>query len=218
MSVKGFIIWMACLCIFLIFTLMNVGEVFKVFCDNPELYAYFLGGCLIMFVVDKYTSTNNQWLKTYHHENTHLLFNLITFRQILMLRVDADGGLVSSMGRSKWMLEAVSLSPYCFPLAAYIVMGFGYLFANDMSSVYALILGIAYFFHLLCIKSDFGEWPLMGRGQPDINQYPLSFSYLYIFSFWLFNTMIVLLSVRSDIVDAYLQMYDSFIGTIVSLF
>ena len=84
--------------------------------------------------------------------------------------------------------------------------------------LYALILGIAYFFHLLCIKSDFGEWPLMGRGQPDINQYPLSFSYLYIFSFWLFNTMIVLLSVRSDIVDAYLQMYDSFIGTIVSLF
>lgn len=218
MKVNQLLIWIGALLLFLLLICSAFDDVYKVVANNYERYIFFIVGCLIMFVVDKYTSTNNQWLKTYHHENTHLLFNLITFRQILMLRVDADGGLVSSMGRSKWMLEAVSLSPYCFPLAAYIVMGFGYFFANDMSSVYALILGIAYFFHLLCIKSDFGEWPLMGRGQPDINQYPLSFSYLYIFSFWLFNTMIVLLSVRSDIVDAYLQMYDSFIGTIVSLF
>lgn len=196
---------------------MNIGEVFKVFCNNPERYAYFLGGCLITFVVDRYTSKNNHVLKTFHHESTHMFVNLITFRKILMMRVDTNGGVVSSIG-SKWMLEAVSLSPYCFPLVAYIVMAFGYFFANDMSYIYAIILGVAYAFHLLCIKDDLGPWPVLGRHQSDINQYPLLFSYLYIFCFWLFNTFIVLLSVRKDIIAAYSSMFNSFKESIIAIF
>ena len=116
------------------------------------------------------------------------------------------------------MLEAVSLSPYCLPLAAYVVMIFGYFFANNMSGAYALILGVAYAFHLLCIKEDFGSWKQFGRHQTDINQYPLFFSYLYILCFWLMNTMIVLLSVRRDFIEAFVYLFNSFKHTIVAIF
>lgn len=217
MKTKQLVIWMIVLLIFLFLLFKSFNDVYTVVISSYERYLYFAGGCVLMFLIDRFTSKNNQVLKILHHENTHFFVNMITFRKILMMRVDTNGGVVSSVG-SKWMLEAVSLAPYCFPFAAYIVMAFGYFFANDMSNVYAVIVGVAYAFHLLCIKSDFGPWPMMGRGQSDINQYPLIFSYLYILCFWLFNTMIVLLSVRNDIVDAYIYLIVDFKETILSLF
>ena len=200
----------------LLLLLGAVGDVFTVVANSYVRYLYFLGGCVLMFVIDYFTSKNNQMLKTFHHESTHFLVNLITFRKILMLRVDTTGGVVSSIGKS-WMLEAVSLAPYCFPLAAYVVMVFGYFFAYDMAMFYSIILGMAYAFHLLCVKDDFVSWRLLGIHQPDINQYPLAFSYLYIFCFWLFNTIIVLLSVRTDIVGAVEFLFSCFKESVLSL-
>lgn len=216
MKIKQLIIWVCALSLFLILILAALDDVGEVVENSYKRYLYFLGGCLLMFLVDRYTSKNNQVLKTLHHESTHVFFNLITFRKVLMMKVDMDGGVVSSAG-NKWMLEAVSLSPYCFPLFAYIVMVFGYFFANDMFQVYAVILGVAYAFHLLCIKEDFGPWPIVGRHQPDICQYPLLFSYLYILCFWLFNTCIILLSVRRDFVSAYSFMWNCFKQTVIDI-
>ena len=217
MSAKQFIIWVALLLSFLLLLLVSLDEVGQVVISNYERYLYFIGGGVFVFIIDRYASKNNRVLKTYHHESTHMFVNLITFRKVLMMKVDTNGGVVSSVGNN-WMLEAVSLSPYCFPLAAYVVMIFGYFFANDMSYVYAVILGVAYAFHLLCIKEDFGPWPILGRHQPDINQYPLLFSYLYIFCFWLFNTYIVLLSVRRDVFAAYSYVFNCFKESIISIF
>lgn len=217
MKVKQFIIWGVFLLPFLMLLLMSFDEISQIVISNYKRYLYFLGGCVLIFIIDRYTSKNNRVLKTFHHESTHMFVNLITFRKILMMRVDTNGGVVSSIG-AKWMLEAVSLSPYCFPLAAHVVMAFGYFFANDMSHIYAIILGVAYGFHILCIKEDFGSWRIFGRHQTDINQYPLLFSYLYIFCFWLFNTYIVLLSVRRDIIEAYIYVFNCFKNSIISVF
>ena len=216
MKIKQLIIWVCILVLFLLLMLAALDDIGEVVANSYQRYFYFLGGCLLMFLVDRYTSKNNRVLKTLHHESTHMFFNLVTFRKVLMIQVDMNGGVVSSVG-NKWMLEAVSLSPYSFPLAAYIVMAFGYFFANDMTHIYAVILGVTYAFHLLCIKEDFGPWPVLGRHQPDINQYPLLFSYLYIFCFWLFNTFIVLLSVRRDIIAAYSYVFNCFIETIMDI-
>lgn len=217
MKQKHLIIWMIILIPLLLLLIMATDDVFGVVFTNFKRYLFFIGGCVLMFVIDYFTSKNNAVLKTFHHETTHMFVNLITFRKILMLRVDTKGGVVSSVG-SKWMLEAVSLSPYCLPLAAYVVMIFGYFFANNMSGAYALILGVAYAFHLLCIKEDFVSWKQFGRHQTDINQYPLFFSYLYILCFWLMNTMIVLLSVRRDFIEAFVYLFNSFKHTIVAIF
>lgn len=209
MSTRRFIFLELLLIGFFILVILSAGEVWTVVKSSYQRYLFFLGGMVLIFVVDKFTYRNNQMLKTFHHESTHLLVNLITFRKVLMLRVDTRGGVVSSVG-NKWMMEAVSLAPYCLPLGAYVVMLFGCFFANDMSHIYAIILGAAYGFHLLCIKADMVSLGVMGRHQPDINQYPLVFSYLYILSFWLFNTMIVLLSVRRDMFEAYRFMLENF--------
>ncbi len=213
MSTRRFIFFELLLIGFFILLISSLDDVWRVVTNSYVRYLYFLGGIILIFVVDRYTYRNNSMLKTYHHESTHMLINLLTFRTVLMMRVDTKGGVVASVG-PKWMVEAVTLAPYCFPLAAYVVMLFGLFFANDMSNVYSVILGVAYGFHLLCIKSDMVSLRVMGRHQPDINQYPLVFSYLYILSFWLFNTMIVLLSVRRDVWEAFCFIFKCFKDTI----
>ncbi len=217
MSLRRFICFELLLVIFLVLLFLTIDEVLVVVVNSYTRYLYFLLGGALMFVIDRFTYRNNKMMKTFHHESTHMLVSLLTFRKVLMLKVEPDSGAVASAG-SKRMLEAVSLSPYCFPLFAYVVMIFGYFFGRDMVNIYAVILGAAYAFHLLCIKDDFVSLKVLGRHQTDINQYPLLFSYSYILSFWLFNTMIVLLSVRRDIVEAYLYIFDNFKQIVCSIF
>lgn len=217
MGISAFVIWMICLLAFTILQFATLDDVYKVVVNNLSRYLWFFAGWIVMLVVDRLFKKNSEILKTLHHEATHLLISILTFRKILMLQVDATGGQVSSIGK-RWMLEAVSLSPYCFPLLAYIVMVFTYFFAYDMSHISSLLLGMAYMFHLLCLKSDFFSFSLMGSHQTDINQYPLLFSYTFIFCFWLFNTQIVLLSVRRDFIQAYAFMFEQVRQTIIAIF
>lgn len=217
MKLGKFIFWMLFLVIFLILLITSMDDVFMVVVNSYWRYLWFLGGCLLMLIIDRFSTKNNEILKTMHHEFTHLFVNLITFRKVLMLKVDTKGGSVASLGK-QWMIETVSLAPYCLPLLSYVVMLFGSFFANDMGYVFFVLLGLTYAFHLLCVKSDFISLKIMGRHQTDINQYPLLFSYLYILCFWLFNTMIVLISIRSDVFRAYVFMFNNFKETIMSIF
>lgn len=217
MKLGKFLLWIILLALFLALLIASVGDVFTIVVNSYRRYLWFLGGGILMLIIDRFAKKNNEILKTTHHELTHMFVNLITFRKILMIKVDTHGGAIASLGK-KWMLEMVALAPYCLPLAAYVVMLFGVFFANDMNYIFYILLGITYFFHVLCIISDFKSIKIMGRHQTDINQYPLLFSYLYILCFWLFNTMIVLISVRSDIFNAYRFMFNCFKETILSLF
>lgn len=216
MRISSFVLWIVILLLFLMLLFASIYDVYQVISNSFKRYYWFIGGFILTLVAERFIS-NKMFLKIYHHESTHMFMNLITFRKILMLQVHTEGGVVSSIGRN-WMLEAVSLAPYCFPLASYIVMAFGYFFANDMVHILNLFLGMTYAFHILCIKEDLGPFPILGRHQTDINQYPLLFSYLYILTFWLFNTMIVLLSVRRDIVASFYFMFNHFRETITSVF
>lgn len=212
-----FILWILALTVFLVLQILTIDNVFTVVWNSFGRYWWFIAGIIAIFLVDRFTTKNNGILKTFHHEMTHMFVGLVTFRKILTLKVDIVGGLVASTGR-KWMYEVDALAPYCLPLAAYVVMFFGLFFANDMTHIFTLLLGITYGFHLLCIKEDFVSWKIMGRHQADIHQFPLLFSYLYIFCFWLFNTMIILLSIRIDIYEAYKYLFGCYRDTLISLF
>ena len=217
MKQSKFILWILFLAFFLVLQILTIDNVLEVVWKSLERYWGFVVGIILIFLVDKFTTRNNSILKTFHHETTHMFVSLISFRKIITLKVDVLGGVVASAGK-KWMFEAEALAPYCLPLAAYVVMFFGYFFANDMTHILTVMLGLAYGFHLLCIKEDFDSLKMLGRHQPDINQFPLLFSYLYILCFWLFNTFIVLLSIRIDVYQAYKYLFLCYKDTIVSFF
>ncbi|MBR5892830.1 MAG: hypothetical protein IKZ37_04245 [Bacteroidaceae bacterium] len=217
MGIVKFILWMVALAAFLVLQILTLDDVFIVVWNSLSRYWWFVAGVVLIFLADKYTSKNNSILKTFHHETTHLFVGIVTFRKILNFKVDIFGGLVASAGK-RWMYEVDALAPYCLPLAAYVVMFFGFFFANDMTHILTIMLGIAYGFHLLCIKEDFGSWKQLGIHQTDINQFPLLFSYMYILCFWLFNTAIILLSIRIDIYEAYKYILGCYKETIVSFF
>lgn len=217
MKARTLILWMIFLLAFFALLIGSVDDVYEVVKNNDKCYLYFLGGGILIIILDMLNKKNKNFLKKTHHEFTHIVVDFITFREIINLKIDKQKGSVVSKGNDS-MLETSKLAPYCLPLLAYIIMIFGCFIASNMSYVYYVVLGMAYTFHLLCIKLDFRSFKDMGRHQDDINQYPLIFSYSYILCFWLFNTFIVLISVRSNMLRAYAFMFESFKETFSSIF
>ncbi len=216
MKIWKLTLWMIFLIVFFILLVASIGDVFEVVFTHYARYLWFLIGAVLMLLLHFINKKNRDIFMKAHHELTHMFLDVITLKEIVKIKVDKQKGSVESNGNS-FMLEIVDLAPYCLPLFAYVIMLFGYFFARDMSYVFFILLGFAYTFHILCIKFDFKSFKEMGRHQNDINQYPLIFSYSYILCFWLFNTFIVLISVRSDVFSAYAFMFESFKETITNI-
>ena len=217
MKVWKLILWMLFLTIFFILLVASIGDVFEVVINNYARYLWFIMGGILVIFLNFLNKKNRDILMKSHNELTRMFLDFITFKEILRIKVDKHKGSVESTGNNI-MEESVALAPYCLPLLAYVVMIFGYFFAKDMSYVFFILLGMAYTFHLLCIKFDFRSFKEMGRHLEDINRFPLIFSYFYILCFWLFNTMIVLVAIRSNVFGAFAFMFESFMQTVTNIF
>lgn len=139
-----------------------------------------------------FVKKNRDFFETFSHEMTHGVVALLCFREITSFQANKKDGVIWTRG-GRWSEPFVSLAPYCFPLFTYIMLllwslvatrslvATGALFALD------IIVGITIAFHFFCFKSQTGKY------QPDINKFPLWFSYIYIWTFRLLNVLIILL-------------------------
>ena len=86
----------------------------------------------------------------------------------------------------------VSLAPYCLPIYTYFFLFFRMLIVTEGRWIYDIIIGTTIAFHAFCFKSQ------TSQQQPDIHQFPLTFSYLYITAALLFNINTILVSYWSS--------------------
>ena len=143
-------------------------------------------------VFHHFVSKNRDFMETFSHELTHGVVALLCFREITSFQANKHDGVIWTRGW-RWSQTFVSLAPYCLPIFTYMILliwslvatrslvATGALFALD------IIVGMTIAFHFFCFKSQTGSY------QADINQFPLWFSYIYIWFFRLFNALVILL-------------------------
>ena len=103
----------------------------------------------------------------------------------------------------------ISLAPYCLPIVTYLILFFRIIGADSMLYVFDLFIGFSLAFHVVCF------WKQTRPNQPDIKQYGIIGSYLFIAIALLFNASIILMSIRKGIVDSAIYLFSSYWDTII---
>ena len=88
-------------------------------------------------------------------------------------------------GKYDYALAPMALAPYCLPIFTYLLLSIRCLMDFHGMWIYDVIIGMTICFHFFCFKNQTGSY------QTDINQYPLSFSYLYIITALLINFCVI---------------------------
>ncbi len=158
---------------------------------NLDMYLWTAVGAVAYTLLRGLLRKNIVWLETFSHELTHIVVSLMLFRKIHSFRAGQGSGEVTTSG-SDVSRVFVSLAPYCLPIFTYLLLFFRPLIKADSLYVYDILVGISIAFHAICFKTQ------TGNHQPDINRFPLFFSYLYIAAALLFNLNTILVSYWSS--------------------
>lgn len=193
---NSLVIWVVCLSLLLatvmpyafsllkiIFMPRNVSMWYQL-----ELYQWLLAGCGIYMLLRRFFFRNIEWVETFSHELTHTVVAMLTFRTVLLFQVNESGGMVTTAGRHRFTEVLTALSPYCLPVFTYVMLLIRPLIANGGLWVFDLLTGMTLCFHIVCFVKQ------TSPRQPDIRQYPLGFSYLYLFVAHVMNFCIILVS------------------------
>lgn len=155
-----------------------------------RVYRWAALGAVAYTVFHFFVRRNIRWLETASHELTHVAVSMLFLREVREMNVsDTGNGLAVTAGKS-FANVPVSLAPYCLPLFAYLLLALRPLIRPDGSAlmIYDILVGLVIAFHVHCFTLQ------TGRYQPDINSYPLPFSFAYIFTFLFFNANVFLLA------------------------
>lgn len=167
------------------------------FFDTIYHYTWICVGIVGYSVFHHFVKKNRDFLETFSHELTHGVVALLCLREITSFQANKHDGVIWTRG-GKWSQTFVSLAPYCLPVFTYIILllwslvatrslvATGTLFALD------IVVGVTIAFHFFCFKSQTGTY------QTDINQFPIWFSYIYIWVFRFFNFLVLLLCYMPD--------------------
>ena len=194
MSRRVFIAGYILLGIVCLLTLPYLWQLLKILFAAPsasilqqlECYKWAALGAVIYLLVYRRFKDRIKILETDTHEHLHMWVALLVGRRIHSVHAERDTGVMSSSGTSRVAHIPVSLAPYCFPLFTFALLAFRFALDFRGRGIYDIIVGFSLAFHLYCVKNE------TGNHQTDINQYPLPFSYLYIFTAWLINTCLIL--------------------------
>lgn len=162
-------------------------------CNNSKVtyypwYLWLWSGMIIFPIMNKFFVKNMDMTKTFTHELTHTITGLLLFRRIHSFQAtEQAGGSVQSSGNDK-IRFLTSLAPYCFPIYTFPCLMMRCLVTPSLLPIMDVIIGFTIGLHIVCFKEQ------IGNHQPDINQFPLWFSYIYIFSVWLFDISLLLIS------------------------
>lgn len=186
-------IWCIVLALFILLMAIEGWYVLVAVYQHIGHYKWIGLGLAVFWVIHRLVHKNMSWLKVFSHELTHAVVSLLLFRRVHSLQAEEREGVVYTSGNDK-SLVLVALAPYCLPIYTYLflivwsLVSSKALIRSDGLWALDILIGITLAFHGVCFKEQ------TKRYQPDINQYPLAFSYLYIIAFQLFNLLVVLLS------------------------
>ena len=158
---------------------------------NLEMYQWTGVGIVIYALARGLLRKNLNWLEVFSHELTHTVVSIMLLRKVHSFRAGDRDGEVSTSGASSTHIF-VTLAPYCLPIFTYFFLFLRPLIKTDGLWIYDIFLGVTIAFHAICFKTQ------TGRFQPDIQRFPLPFSYLYIFTALLFNINTILVSYWSS--------------------
>ena len=176
--------------------LLTIPYAVKIFCiilfpqridvlRQLSIYQWVAVGVVAFAIIHSVVKKNMPWLETFSHELTHIFVALVFFRRVHSLRAEEGSGVVYTSGEHEYGLAPMALAPYCLPIFTYILLSVRCLMDFHGMWIYDILIGMTICFHFFCFKNQTGNY------QTDINQYPLSFSYLYIVTALLINFCII---------------------------
>lgn len=142
-------------------------------------------GFVAFAVLHAVVKKNMTWLETFSHELTHIVVAFLFLRRVHSFHAEEGSGVVYTSGEHQYGLAPMALAPYCLPIFTYLLLSIRCLMDFHGMWIYDILIGMTICFHFFCFKNQ------TGKHQPDINQYPLSFSYLYIVTALLINFCII---------------------------
>lgn len=158
------------------------------------LLSYILS--LIIFFLVRYRMS---YLTTFEHELTHNIWAILTFKKPVGFHVDEErGGLFEYQGGSNYF---IALSPYFFPTFTFFVFPLFFIIKNEYVLLHNIILGVTYGFFAARSLNETRPY------QPDIRQYGLFFSYLFII-FWniiIFGSLFSFIAYKGEGVRLFLH-------------
>lgn len=184
------------LIIILLLTLPYSWKLFKILFMSPtvsilsqlELYKWASIGVLIAVLAGRFVNRNLLWLETFSHELTHAVVAILFFRKVHSFHAEEGNGMVHTSGTNQGCIIPMALAPYCLPIFTYFLLSIRSLIDFHGIWIFDIIIGISFAFHVRCFKHQTGNF------QTDINQYPLFFSYTYIYISRLINYCIIIVA------------------------
>lgn len=152
------------------------------------LYKWAAVGFGIFVFARRLLQKNLVWFETFSHELTHITVALMFFRKVHSFRAEEGSGVVYTSGTKSSMIVPMALAPYCLPIYTYILLALRSLIVPDAMWIFDILIGVSIAFHRFCFYHQ------TGNHQTDINQYPLTFSYMYIYAARLLNACIIAVS------------------------
>lgn len=150
-----------------------------------SIYQWVGVGIAAFAVIHSVVKKNMTWLETFSHELTHIVVALLFFRRVHSFHAEEGSGVVYTSGKHEYALAPMALAPYCLPIFTYLLLSIRCLMDFHGMWIYDVIIGMSICFHFFCFKHQMGSY------QTDINQYPLSLSYLYIVTALLINFCVI---------------------------
>jgi hypothetical protein len=128
--------------------------------------------------------------KTFNHEMTHVFFSVLSFNSIDEIRATAGrGGHANYKGRTNWVIK---LSPYFFPLPAFIVLLLSFIVNQQVEQYINYALVVAYGFCLYASIEDFSYQ------QTDIQRSGFFFSTVIVVNFHILIFLFMVFYVQND--------------------
>lgn len=153
-----------------------------------ELYKWMFVGAVSAMVIGRFFNKNLLWVETFSHELTHIVVAFFFSRKVHSFHAEEGSGVVYTSGTTQKGLIPMALAPYCLPIFTYILLSIRSLMDFHGMWIFDIVVGMSIAFHISCFKHQTGNY------QTDINQYPLFFSYLYIYVARLINICIIIVA------------------------
>ncbi len=153
-----------------------------------SIFQWVAVGIALFAVIHAVVKKNMNWLETFSHELTHIVVAFLFLRRVHSFHAEEESGVVYTSGKHDYGLAPMALAPYCLPIFTYLLLSIRCLMDFHGMWIYDILIGMTICFHFFCFKNQTGNY------QTDINQYPISFSYLYIITALLINFCIIWVS------------------------
>lgn len=195
MSKKVYYLWMVVLVVVLLPTLPYLCKLMGCLTwksrvpilNQISIYTWLAVGMFAYFLISRFVKNNLMWFKTFSHELTHAFFAFICNSRMQSFQATSEqGGVVHMSGQTCVTRIIISLAPYCFPVYTYLLLSIRWMLKSYGLWFFDIVIGLTVGFHVSCFVTQ------TSKMQPDINQYPLSFSYLYIYTARIINMCIII--------------------------